>query len=158
MSTIRGGSDTTGNVGSGAGGGGAIFSGAASSGLTDLESVTFLNDQSTNAGASFGGGAVLNLGGNLTVNNCVFGDGTNDNATAGVGGAIAYDSDGTAGTLTVSNSTFNLNQSGGVGGAIAISQSGGTATANISASAFTGNHDEGRQRATAASKSAEAAA
>ncbi len=138
--TIEGGRDTT--LG---GGGGAIFSGAVDTGLTDVENVQFLNNQATGSG-TFGGGAILLLGASLTVNNSTFGDGTSGNAntTTGEGGAIAYDSFGTTGTFTVTNSTFDKNlangSSGSAGGAIDIvGSNGGTTTAIISGSSFENN-------------------
>ncbi len=149
--TIEGGRDTDGQ----GGGGGAIYSGAAVSGLVDVEGVRFLNDDDVNpdnATATIGGGAILTQGGSLTVNDSSFGDGTagDANTTSNIGGAIYFDPFGVSGSvLTVTNSTFDDNSAAGSspssgGGAIYID--GGTgSSATISGSTFEDDQATGAQ-------------
>jgi hypothetical protein len=80
---------------------------------------------------TYGGGAILNTGGKLTLESCVF---SNNEVGNAYGGAIY--SGGTGASLTVTGSTFYNNKSTiQSGGAIAISSSALTITGNL----FSGN-------------------
>jgi hypothetical protein len=140
---VTGGRDAAANRG-----GGAVFVGGQNDN-TVISNCAF-RDNKVIAVASLGGGAIINTGGNITINNCTFG-GPNpgdENTATTSGGAISYDSSdfvhsGGTGTLTITNSTFVNNQaasSASGGGAVNIADSNlSTAIANINDSTFTGN-------------------
>jgi predicted outer membrane repeat protein len=106
------------------------FSSSGSGGTVTVRRVHFKDGKGTGSGDAAGsGGAVYNLGGNLTFESCIFSGNSTDGTTA-YGGAI-YNS-GT-GTLSVKGCTFYQNSSR-TGGAI---YSGGTLT--LTGNLFYGN-------------------
>jgi predicted outer membrane repeat protein len=128
-------------------GGGAIANGATAT--TTISGTTFLgNDASGDVVAGVkpavidgNGGAIVNLGGAVTVQSPA--STFTDNFASSEGGAIAS----LLGTLNVTKATFNENEADGDGGAVA---NGGT-TAAIAQSGFSGNFSDDDGGAIAAS-------
>ena len=85
---------------------------------TTIRGLTLANGSVTNGN----GGAILNEGGNLTLENSVI-----TNSRAVLGGGIYHDS----GTLTLRNTTVSNNQANGVGGGAGGGLAIGTGTVNL---------------------------
>ena len=118
-------------------GGGAILAGWTGD-VTTVSNCTITANGTS--GGNQGGGIGYGGGGNLIVASCTFSNNTSDL----LGGAIAYNNTGNAGTLTISNSVFVANTannaSGALGGAVYI---GGVGPYTIRACTFLNNTNSG---------------
>lgn len=120
-------------VGVSQGWGGAIYNSSTVGGTSlDVKNAVFTNNSARNAG-----GAIANLGGEITIDSAVF-DGNSVGFVPGEsdvsnsqGGAIVN-----AATMTITNSTFQNNTSAGLGGALsnALNQSGAITTTIVNSS------------------------
>lgn len=127
-------------------GGGALLGGSPDPAAPDTLVVTNSefsgNKANTLAGNANPGGAIQFVGGSLTVTNSLF---SGNDAGAGSGGAIFYQSVGSATgqSLSISGSTFSGNSAKATnatgGAAVAVSDPGGRAAPSITGSTFTAN-------------------
>ncbi len=136
--TISGGDESTGV------GGGGIIAGSLNNNLTISNSI--ISGNSATGGGTFGGGGICFTGGNLTITGTTI----SSNSTSGSGGGVSYSagdpagSPGSAGTLSVSGSTFTNNTANSAvagGGALDLYDfNTSTSTYSVNSSTFSGNN------------------
>ncbi len=136
--TISGGNESTGI------GGGGIIAGSLNNNLTISNSI--ISGNSATGAGTFGGGGICFTGGNLTITGTTI----SGNSTSGSGGGVSYSagdpagSPGSAGTLSVSGSTFTGNTANSAfagGGALDLYDfNTSTGIYNVNTSSFSGNN------------------